>query len=196
MKNFLLVAMVIVCAFAVAAPAGAAWYGITDDFSKSGFNIDYSLSYDETSGAPYTATFKIIDNSNPDEMTHTPWSITGFYFKFFEGSPLVTLSTETGLTAANLMGGFWGYNFNSNFLLGAGNDLNLEFTFQDGANALNSDAINFKVLYLGGEKPNGNGNYTGQLSSYLAVPEPGTVILLGCGLLGLALTGARKKFRK
>jgi len=28
------------------------------------------------------------------------------------------------------------------------------------------------------------------------VPEPGTLILLGSGLLGLAITGARKKFRK
>lgn len=36
-------------------------------------------------------------------------------------------------------------------------------------------------------------SYSGTLTS---VPEPGTLILLGSGLLGLALTGARKKFRK
>lgn len=29
-----------------------------------------------------------------------------------------------------------------------------------------------------------------------SIPEPGTLLLLGSGLLGLAITGARKKFRK
>jgi hypothetical protein len=40
---------------------------------------------------------------------------------------------------------------------------------------------------------NGTTAYQGLVAS---VPEPGTLLLLGSGLLGLALAGSRKKFRK
>jgi hypothetical protein len=41
-----------------------------------------------------------------------------------------------------------------------------------------------------------NGNGLTRLSHVTLIPEPGTLILLGSGLLGLALVRGRKKFRK
>ena len=171
------------------ASAGAVTLGITDNFSKTGFDIDYSVTYSTgnagTSVDPYQASFTIDDHSIAGDFTNGPWTITGVYFKFFEGSPTINESPAlAGYTWSNPEDGFWGFTFASPFALGANGSLTLNFNFWDGAFALKTDAVNFKALYVGGEKRNG-GNYTGQLSDYLTVSEPGAMLLLGTGLLGL-----------
>jgi PEP-CTERM motif len=63
-----------------------------------------------------------------------------------------------------------------------------------------------RITFLGAEyieavpltMPNTSASFFGQgiFGPNLSVPEPGTLILLGSGLLGLAIAGSRKKFRK
>jgi len=65
------------------------------------------------------------------------------------------------------------------------------------ANALNlldpSLTFSFQVGYYGEEAGKSENIQTSRLSTTF-VPEPGTLILLGTGLLGLGILG-RKKFR-
>lgn len=184
------------------ASAGAVTLGITDNLSKTGFNIDYSLTYTTsnagTEGDPYAATFTIDDHSIAGDFTNGPWTITGVYFKFFEGSPEINESPAlAGYTWANPVDGFWGFDFGTPLVLGAGGagpELTLSFNFWDGAFALKTDEVNFKVDYVGGEKREG-GFYTGQLSDYLRISEPGAMLLLGSGLIGLVAYRRLRRMR-
>ncbi len=66
------------------------------------------------------------------------------------------------------------------------------FNYNLASGTLNTSAINFLVGYYDGL--NGSGNrLVNQLSATL-VPEPGTLVLLGTGLVTLGILGRKKKF--
>jgi hypothetical protein len=79
------------------------------------------------------------------------------------------------------------------FLTGAPSTttFNLSFSLPAGAN-LNTAVIPFKVGYYDGLAGKGGTVVFNQLSTAL-VPEPGTLVLLGSGLAGLAVWGARRR---
>lgn len=193
-------------------PAGA--ISVTDNFTKPGFDIDYTLTWGALGASTagyYDATLTI--DSSASTTTDT-WYASAFLFKFFDGSspsdiiigggwtptdgntnssfgwavdgsPGSSFSRSDGFSGFYATGGAY-----SGVLIGSAPiDINFQFSDINGA-SLNSDSMPFKVGYWSTDAP---GEGFGQLSTN-AVPEPGTLFLLGSGLIGLA--GFRRKTTK
>lgn len=117
-------------------------------------------------------------------------SSSNVQFFTFSFSPLAGTAGTSGIKLWQLAGG-------QNFAMTSVS------VFSRQVDAITLDGIG--VFYFAGFDPtpgdfvfqaNHSGSSYTFSSSANSIPEPGTLILLGSGLLGLALTGARKKFRK
>lgn len=226
MKRHIGVAVLVVLAgialLSTPAPAIAVALGFTDDFTKTGFDIEYTLAVTPLSSDTYQGVFTISSSSTSAD----PWYIGAFDFKFFDGAgnviPDITGISFTGSTGpwsiadvgnpnVSIQGwsrqdGRAGFyltdleasqifaNAQKGVYVSGTNDASFTFTFLNNGGTLNEISMPFQVAYFDGAK-NQNGLYFGQLSADLAVPEPGTMVLLGSGLIGLAGYG-RKRFRK
>lgn len=155
-------------------------------------------------------TFKLSGNDNfnitsltaPDGSTQT-WLVADYNTN--SGVQVLTGGSYNNLLESNKVG-FYNYYVSSGQPISSVNEIaitsstDVEFLFsftQSGVGGLDAiaDLIAFKALYLTND--GGTVQFQGWLSEELTsrVPEPGTMMLLGSGLIGLAAWG-RKKFRK
>jgi len=155
-------------------------------------------------------TFKFSGNDNfnitsltaPAGSTQT-WLVADYNTN--SGVQVLTGGSYNNLLESNKVG-FYNYYVSSGQPISSVNEIaitsstDVEFLFsfsQSGVGGLDAiaDLIAFKALYLTND--GGTVQFQGWLSQDLAtrVPEPGTMMLLGSGLIGLAAWG-RKKFRK
>jgi hypothetical protein len=155
-------------------------------------------------------TFKLSGNDNfnitsltaPAGITQ-PWLVADYNTN--SGVQVLTGGSYKNLLESNKVG-FYNFYASSGQPISSVNEVaitsstDVEFLFsfsQSGVVGLDAiaDLIAFKALYLTND--GGTVQFQGWLSQNLAapVPEPGTMMLLGSGLVGLAAWG-RKKFRK
>lgn len=180
------------------SPVGATTVGITD--IQNGWTVSYSLTY-FVEGNHYDAALTITTSLAPGPLVKDPWYITDVAFKFYDGSPVISITPEGpnagGMSVPwNPHDGFYGFRINPGFPTGLpinGGSITYDFDFDFGSLVAKNDFINFFVDYTGAFKNNPSGGYyETNLSSYLTVPEPGTALLLGSGLLSLVGYGRRK----
>jgi len=186
---------------AMVSPANAVTVGIID--SQNGWTVEYSLTY-VVEGDHYDAALTINTSLLPGPVVHAPWYISDVAFKFYDGSPVITITPEganAGIMSVpwNPMDGYYGFKINGGYPIGYpvdGTSVTFDFDFDSGSLVAKDDVINFFVDYTGAFKNNPSGGYfQTNLSSYLLVPEPSALILLGSGLLGLVGYGRLKRKR-
>lgn len=208
MRKIGILAMVLAVMLLTAPIASALVY--TDTTTKAGFDIDYTLTWVYVSGTTYSATFTIDPNGT--NLAGVDWYASAFTFKFDGATPSEITNVSGGWTITDgntnqnfsrdgfsRSDGFSG--FYKDALAGVLVDgdfaptvITFDFTLPAGG-ILNDDIMPFKVGYWSTLE---QGNNFGQLSKELdgnQVPEPGTLLLLGGGLVGLALYG-RKSFKR
>lgn len=190
------------------SPAQAYTISYTDTMTKDGFDIYYQLEVTQTSDNTYSATFDVVGSS-----TTADWYIGGIDFKFFEGSVDTTISDFNHPNWEIAVPGetkFDGWSVQKNragfFHEDAGKVLDdvtnallvnqsfiFDFTFS-GDGIVYQDHMPFQVAYWDGYSGGSQNVHFGQLSATLGtpVPEPGMVILLGIGLIGLAFFSRRR----
>ena len=213
MKKIGIIGLSVATLLLLTSPAGA--ISVTDNFTKTGFDIDYGLTWGAlgaTTPGYYDASLTI--NSSASTTTDT-WTASAFLFKFFGGSNPSDIQNVSGgwtITDGNTNSSFgWAvdgtsgtaFSRNDGFsgfyatggaysgvLIGSSPATVISFQFADqGGASINSVEMPFKVGYWSTNAP---GEGFGQLSTNLSVPEPGTLLLLGSGLVGLIGFGRRR----
>jgi hypothetical protein len=135
-----------------------------------------------------TTTYSSIDvtTSGGSIIPSETWTNKATFGSFNCCLALVSSSTtpETGLDLLNLV-------WTPSMLTNAGGTIPLVFTQQGTCNA--SDCVSF-TPYAGDPSGGQNPNVTGYLvaSSSASVPEPGSLVLFGSGIIGLAGAVRRK----